>query len=141
MNLKMGSQVFVDVQVPLLWGTRAVVQDNAGRLSVIDLASDTSKLEILGDEPAPGVEFLPSIDGYRILSGDRRLYNYNQKDKILTSIDLGLPECQIQPWGIRVGSNMFSGNTIVGFGVGIGVKESGIAIGGSLPPGLAKLII
>lgn len=141
MNLKMGSQVFVNVQIPLLWGTRAVVQDEAGRLSVIDLAGDTAKLEILGDKPAPGVAFLPIIDGYTILSDDKQLYTYNPKKKTLTSINLELPECQIKPWEIRVGSNVFSGNTIVGFGVGIAVLESGIAIGGQLPPGLAKLVV
>ena len=63
MNLKMGSQVFRNVQIPLLWGTRVVVQDEEGRLSVIDLAGDTAKIEILGDKPAPGVAFLPTIDG------------------------------------------------------------------------------
>ncbi len=141
MNLKMGSQVFVDVQVPLLWGTRAVVQDKAGRLSVINLAGDAAKLEILGDKPAPGVAFLPTIDGYTILSNDKQLYTYNPKEKTLTSINLGLPECQIKPWEIRVGSSVFSGNTIMGFGVGIAVRESGIAIGSPLPPGLAKLIV
>ena len=141
MNLKMGSQVFINVQIPLLWGTRAVVQDEADRLSVIDLAGDASKLEILGDKPAPGVAFLPTIDGYTILSNEKQLYTYNSKEKTLTSINLGLPECQIKPWEIRVGSNVFSGNTIKGFGVGIAVRESGIAIGSPLPPGLAKLIV
>jgi hypothetical protein len=141
MNLKMGSQVFMNVQIPLLWGTRAVVQDEAGRLSVIDLAEDTAKLEILGDKPAPGVAFLPTIDGYTILSDDRQLYTYNSKEKTLTSIDLGLPECQIKPWEIRVGSSVFSGNTFEGSGVGIAVQESGMAIGSPLPPGLAKLVV
>ena len=141
MNLKMGSQVFVNVQIPLLWGTRAVVQDEEGRLSVIDLAGDTAKLEILGDKPAPGVAFVPTIDGHTILSNDKQLYTYNPKEKTLTSISLGLPECQVKPWEIRVGSSVFSGNAIVGFGVGIAVQESGITMGGPLPPGLAKLII
>jgi len=141
MNLKMGSQVFVNVQIPLLWGTRAVVQDEEGWLSVIDLAGDTAKLEILGDKPAPGVAFVPTIDGHTILSNDKQLYTYNPKEKTLTSISLGLPECQVKPWEIRVGSSVFSGNTIVGFGVGIAVQESGITMGGPLPPRLAKLIV
>lgn len=141
MNLKMGSQVFMNVQIPLLWGTRAVVQDEEGRLSVINLVGDTAKLEILGDKPAPGVAFLPTIDGHTILYNDKQLYTYNPKEKTLTSINLGLPECQIKPWEIRVGSSVFSGNTLVGFGVGIAVRESGIALGSPLPPGLAKLSV
>jgi hypothetical protein len=141
MNLKMGSQVFVNVKIPLLWGTRAVVQDESGRLSVIDLAGDTAKLEILGDKPAPGAAFLPTIDGYTILSDDKQLYTYNPKEKTLIGIDLGLPECQIKPWEIRVGSNVFSGSTIAGFGVGVAVQENGISIGSRLPPGLTKLVV
>ncbi len=141
MNLKMGSQRFVNVQIPLLWGTRAVVQDESGRLSVIDLTGDTAKLEILGDKPAPGVTFLPTIDGYTILYDDKQLYMYNPKEKTLTGIDLGLPECQIKPWEIRIGSNVFSGNIIAGSGVGIVVRESGMAMGAPLPSGLAKLVV
>lgn len=140
MNLKMGSQTFINVKVPLLWGSRAVLQDQQDRLSVIDLSGDTAKLEILGDKPAPGIEFLPSVDGFKILSNGKALYNYNPEEKTLTSIDLGLPDCQIGRWQIRVGSNIFSGCTVVGAGVGIVVTEDGCAMGAPLPPGLAKLV-
>jgi hypothetical protein len=141
MDLQMGSQTFIDVKIPLLWGSRAVLQDQQGRLSVIDLSGDTAKLEILGDKPAPGIEFLPSVDGFQILSDGKALYNYNPEEKTLTSIDLGLPDCQIGRWQIRVGSNVFSGSTAIGFGVGIAVREDGVAMGAPLPPGLAKLVI
>lgn len=141
MNLKMGNQVFHNVQIPLLWGTRAILQDQQGRLSVVDLAGDKAKLEIVGDEPAPGIEFLPTVDGYKILSKREGLYIYSPRHKTLTSISLDLPECQIGPWETRVGSNILSGNTFTGHGVGIAVTKNGMAIGAPLPKGLADLVI
>lgn len=141
MNLRIGSQTFVDVQIPLLWGSRAVLQDEQGRLSVIDLGSDIAKLEIVGDRPAPGIGFLPSIDGFKILSNGEPVYSYNPEEKTLTMIASELPECQISQSRIRVGSSKFSGNVIVGFGVGIAVTEDRIAIGAPLPTGLAKLVV
>jgi hypothetical protein len=141
MKLIMGSQVFQDVQIPLLWGTRAIVQDEVGQLSVIDLAGEKAKLEILGDKPAPGITYIPIDDGYAILSGDERLYIYNPKEKRITGIALRLPECQIRPSETRVGTNIFSGNMIAGYSVGIVVTENGIAMGAQLPPGLAKLVV
>jgi hypothetical protein len=101
MNLKMGSQTFIDVQIPLLWGSRAVLQDQLGRLSVINLSGGASRLEIVGDKPAPGIEFLPSIDGYEILSKGKPIYRYDPEEKTLSSIDLGLPDCQVGRWQIR----------------------------------------
>jgi len=141
MNLQMGGQIFRDVQVPLLWGSRAVLQDKLGRLSLIDISGETAKLEIIGDKPAPGIEFVPVIEGFKIFDSGRPLYVYNPKEKILSSIDLGLPDCQIGQWEIRVGSNVISGNVVEGFGVGIAVMKDGIAMGAPLPPSLAKLVI
>ena len=141
MNLKMGSQVFHDVQVPLLWGSRAVLQDNQGRLSLIDLGGDKAKLEIVGDKPAPGIEFTPVSNGFKIFNKGNAIYIYYPEEKRLISIDLELPECQLSEWEIRVGSNVFSGNVIAGFGVGIAVTKDGISMGAPLPPNLAKLVI
>ena len=141
MNLKMGSQYFRDVQIPLLWGERAVLQDSEGRLSVIDLSGSRAFLEILADEPAPGVKYLPRADGVVIVAEGRELYAYNSKERLLSSISLGLPECQITPSTTRVGTNQFSDNVIAGFGVGIHVTSNGIAMGAPLPPGLAKLVV
>jgi hypothetical protein len=141
MNLQMGSQRFRDVQIPLLWGERAIVQDRKGRLSIIDLSGSNARLEILADEPAPGVSFRPRVDGIVILRNGEELYSYNSKDKLMSPITLKLPECQITPWSTRVGTNQFSGNFISGFGVGIAVTENGIAVGAPLPAGLAKLAV
>ena len=59
--------------------------------------------------------------------------------RTITGISLKLPECEIQEAGIRIGTNSFSGNTIMGFGVGIIVDETGFGMGVSLPEALAKL--
>lgn len=139
MNLRMGSQIFRDVQIPLLWGERAVVQDKKGLLSVIDLSGERANPEIVGDQPAPETTFRPSVEGFVILKDGKELYSYNPTEKQLTSISLGLPECQITSSGTRVGSSEFSGNIISGFGVGIAVTPNGFAVGAPLPPGLAKL--
>jgi hypothetical protein len=141
MNFQMGGQVFRDVQIPFLWGERAVIQDRQGRLSIIDLSGEEARLEILADEPAPGITFRPRIDGVVILSDGTELYSYNPREKVLTSISLGLPECQISPSATRVGTNQFIGNVISGVGVGIAVTRDGIALGAPVPPKLAKLVI
>lgn len=139
MNLRMGSQLFVDVGIPLLWGRRAVVQDQEGALSVIDLSGPEARLEVLSDEPAPGIEFLPGAAGFAIRVDNQDLYTYSADTKTLTPGSLSLPEVQVLPTETRVGSNIFSGNVVSGFGVGIAVSEHGIAMGAPLPEGLAEL--
>jgi hypothetical protein len=141
MKIRMGSQIFENVQIPLLWGTRAVIQDMKGRLSIIDLSGDKAKLEILGEKPAPGVEYRPLIEGFEILDEGSPLYVYSPSEKLLISKSLGLPDCQISPGGIRVGTNVFSGNVVAGFGVGIVVTSAGIGMGAPLPKNLADLVI
>jgi hypothetical protein len=141
MNLQMGNQTFVNVDVPLLWGDRAVIQDEKGHLSVIDLSCERGRIEVLADEPAPGVSFYPRVDGIVILQNGTELYNYNPQEKTLSSISLDLPEVQISPSGTRVGSSQFTGNIVSGRPVGIAVRKDGIAFGSTLPAGLAKLMI
>ncbi|HUU41209.1 MAG TPA: hypothetical protein VMW42_09720 [Desulfatiglandales bacterium] len=141
MNIQMGGQVFANVQIPLLWGSRAVIQDMQGRLSIIDLGGNIAKLEIVGDKPAPGVEFRPLVEGFEILDQGSPLYIYSPSEKSLRSKKLGLPDCQISPEAIRVGTSIFSGNVVGGSGVGIIVTTSGIGMGAPLPKTLAELII
>jgi hypothetical protein len=137
----MGSQVYENVEVPMLWGVRAVIQDQKGRISVIDLSGDKARLEILGDVPAPEVEFRPRVDGFVILQHGRELYGYDPTQKLLTSIALGLPEVQISENLTRVGTNQFSRNRVSGHGVGIAVDPESISVGAPIPKGLAKLVI
>lgn len=141
MNLRMGAQVFTNVQIPLLWGERAILQDEQKRLSIIDLSGDKAHVEVLADEPAPGVAFRPRVDGIVILQAGVELYAYNPGEKTISSLSLGLPEVQISPTGTRIGTSWFSGNRVVGYGVGVYVRNEGIALGVPLPPKLAKLTL
>lgn len=141
MNLIMGGQVFENVRIPILWGTRAIVQDKKSRMSVIELAEDRPQIEILAGQPAPGVRFRPRVDGIVVLAADdRELYLYNAREGILSSISLGLPECQITADSTRVGSTYVSGSGFSGLGVGIRVTADGILLGGAVPEGLAELV-
>jgi hypothetical protein len=137
----MGSQVFRDVQIPLLWGKRAIIVDEQGRLSVIDLSGDRAHVEVLADEPAPGVGFRPGLDGFVILEGGIELYRYNPREKTISDLSLGLPDVQISAAGTRVGTNWFSGNVVVGSGVGLAVSRDGISLGAPLPLNLARLAV
>lgn len=138
----MGSQKFVNVEIPLLWGTRAVVQDRDNQISVINLDGPEARLEILADKPAPRAKFSPTFGGFSILSPDGdELYSYSPKDKKLSSARLGLPDCQVRSDAIWVGTKRFSGNMISGYGVGISVTKTGIGMGAPLPSNLAELVV
>lgn len=141
MNLQMGSHTFHDVTIPILWGERAVLRTSGGRLSIIDLAGPQARLEILADEPAPGVEFRPRVDGTVILRDGVELYSFDPRHKILTPIALRLPECELSDRELRVGASTFSGATVSGYGVGLLVTADSVGMGAPLPPGLAKLEI
>lgn len=141
MNLRMGSQIFSGVQIPLLWGSRAVIQDKKNRLSVIDLSGTKARLEILADAPANGVAFEPTFSGFKIIENGVALYLYDPEEKRLESLSLGLPVCEITPSGIRIGGSQFSNNYVHGYGVGMAVTPERISMGAPLPPGLAQLTI
>lgn len=141
MNLRMGSQVFMSVQIPLLWGDRAIVQDAHDRLSVVDLSGGSAHVEVLADEPAPGVDFNLRFDGVVILRNGVELYSYNPREKTLSSLSLGLPEVQISATGTRIGTNWFSGNVVMGSGVGMAVGREGISFDAPLPAKLATLTL
>jgi len=140
MNLQMGSQTFVNVQIPLLWGTRAVLQDPQGRLSIINLAGTRARLEVVEDEPAQGVSYAPRVDGFVIMDSDgTELYKVNPTAKSIESVSLNLLPVTISRDRIRVGTNTFQSNFVSGYGVGISVSEQGIGLGSTLPEGLAAL--
>src|SRR5260370_12530902 len=112
----------------VVWGRGGVLEDKRGRLSVIDLSGETAALEILADEPAAGVKYVPRVDGFVLRSEGRDLYAYNPQERLLSSISLELPECQNTTQGIRVGGGQFIGNVFAGFGVGIVVTSTGLAM-------------
>lgn len=141
MNLNMGSQVFRNVEIPLLWGKRAVLQDEKGRISVISLEGSEAEIEILGDKPAPGIKYELVKGGFKIYSDGTELYVFYPDRRIISGLSVKLPECEIGTTETRIGTNVFSGNMVSGYGVGIVVDERGIGMGAPLPPGLAKLTV
>lgn len=141
MNLNIGSQKFENVEIPILWGKRAILEDNNGKISIISLEGAEAVIEVLGDKPAPNIQYELIEDGFKIIIDGQELYSLNPVRKIITGLSLKLPEFEIQSTGIRVGSNSFSRNMIVGFGVGIVIDEQGIGMGAPLPEGLAKLVV
>ena len=141
MNLKMGNQRFENVEIPLLWGKRAILEDKKGSISIISLEGTEAVIEVLGNKPAPNIQYEPIEDGFKVIVNGQELYSFDPKRRTITGLSLKLPECEIQNTGIRVGSNLFSGNMIVGYGVGIVVDERGIGMGAPLPEGLAKLVV
>jgi hypothetical protein len=137
----MGSQVFMDVQIPMLWGKRAILEDKNARLSIIDLSGEKARLEILANEPAPGVTFRMQLDGLVIVKEGVELYRFDPQEKTISNLGLGLPDVQFSDIGTRVGSNWLSNNVVVGSDVGVAISKEGIAIGAALPPDLARLTI
>jgi hypothetical protein len=141
LRIAMGSHLF-DVTIPILWGSRAVLEGADKRLWVIELAGKVAKLEIVGDAPAPGVRYAPQVDGFAVLGQDGiEIYAYSPKRRRLTSSHLGLPDCEVTAGAIKVGTNVFSGGSVTGYGVGIAVTEHSISMGAPLPEGLAALVV
>lgn len=139
MNVSFGSQIFTQVQVPLLWGTRAVIAHPGGEFSVIDLSGDTARPEIIKNIPAPGVEYSEREDGFVIFKDSSESFFFSPARALFRDMATSLPDCEIRKDGIRVGTNSISSSMVSGFQVGIGVSESGMFIGGPLPAGLAAL--
>ena len=139
MKTEMANHTFVDVEVPLLWGARALIQDPAGKLSIINLPTAEPTIEVLADEPAPGTSFIPLASGFKILAGSEPLYRYNPEKKRITALALNLPEIELSSGGIRVGSASWFGNTIAGGQVGIAITQNSVSTSSPLPPGLARL--
>jgi hypothetical protein len=140
MDFRIRGQYFANVKVPVLWGSRAILQDQHGHLSIVNLDADGVVLEVIDDQPGPGTNFAPLTEGYLILDVEgAKLYAVNPKTKSLIPFVLRLPSVTVGVRELRLGANVFAGNMVVGIGVGIVVTESGIALGGPLPQALAAL--
>ena len=141
MDIHFGSQLFFGVQIPLLWGTRAVIGHPNGEMSIIELSGDIAKPEVVMNCPWQGIEYAEKEDGLIIYSEGNAAYFYSPPRKIIRDISGKLPECEITRDRVRIGTNTISNSTIHGFQVGMGVTESGFFIGGPAPKGLAPLIV
>lgn len=139
MDIQLGEHLLRDVQIPLLWGSRAISQDQQGHLSVVDL-SEGVKIEIIGDEPVPGLPIVQNGHGFDVLVDGEPLYHYDSEQKILKSIDLELPNCQIGNKFVRIGANTFDSNSVAGAGIGIVVTKNMTWIGAPLPRELELLV-
>jgi hypothetical protein len=102
MNLNMGNQRFENVEIPLLWGKRAILEDKKGRISIISLEGTISVIEVLASKPAPDIQYELIKDGFKIIVEGQELYSFNPKKRIVTGLLLKLPECEIQKTGIRI---------------------------------------
>jgi hypothetical protein len=140
MDFRIGGQFFASVTVPVLWGSRAILRDQQGHLSIVNLEGDKPAVEVIDDQPHAGTNFSPSAEGYVILNSDgEELYSVNPTTKTLIALCLRLPPITVSKRELHVGANVFDSNLVVGIGVGILVNESGLALGGSLPAALATL--
>ncbi len=134
MDFRIGGQFFSNVRVPLLWGSRAILRDTQGHLSIVSLEGEGPSLEVVDDRPAAGANVSPRTEGYVILDGEgRELYSVNPTTRSLTPIVLRLPPVTLGERELHLGTHVFEVNMVVGVGVGILVTESGIALGGPLP--------
>ncbi len=141
MKLKIGSNVFEQVQIPMLWGKRAVLQDDDGAVSVIYLGGDQAVLEVLADKPAPGVEYVPIDEGFEVLHEGQPAYSYIADSKTLRSSTDDLPEVELGEDALRIGTSFFQANMVIGSPVGLVISPDGIGLGAPLPPGLAELVV
>jgi hypothetical protein len=139
MDFRISGQFFSNVQVPLLWGSRAILRDQKGHLSIVNLDDEGARLEVVDDKPAAGANVLLGADTYVILdSQSRRLYSVDPISKSLTAILLRLPPVTFGERELRLGLHAFEVN-MVGVEVGILVTESAVVLGGLLPSALATL--
>lgn len=139
MDFRLGNQTLIGVQIPLLWGTRAILSHSSGSFSIIDLGGETAVPEVISNEPWHQIEYSEKEDGFVIYKNDVQAYFYSPSRKLFKDLSGSLPECEITDKFTRIGTNKIGGGTVSGFGVGVGVSENGFFIGGPIPPGLAEL--
>jgi hypothetical protein len=139
MDFQFGSQTFRNVQVPILWGTRAILSHPTGVLSIINIGGETAKLEVIGDSPSNDVEYSEKEDGFVIYDNDQQVYFYSPARKLIRDMKGELPECELKSDHVRIGTNKIGNSMVSGFQVGIGVSSKGFFVGGPLPKGLAEL--
>jgi len=139
MDFRIGSVNFDNVKIPLLWGKKAILSHSSGALSVIDLSGQVAEPQIVADEPWDEIEYAEKEDGFIVYENDMQSYFYSPARKIFRDLTGRLPECELGKDFTRIGTNKISGGMVSGFGVGIGVSESGFFMGGPVPEGLASL--
>ena len=140
MDIEIGSNRFADVAIPLLWGTKAVIQTASG-VSVIELAGPRAQLEILAGRPADGALYTEVAGGFEITSEYGISFVFQTTPTSLRDPQGVLPDCVIDEHGITVGGSRFSGNVFSGSAVGLLVTDDRISIAAPLPDGLVRLVV
>ena len=91
----------------MLWGSRLILQEPDGRLAVLNLDPGAARLEVLRNQPAPGMGFVPLRYGFRIIASASHYDVYPQEGLFFNSSVSALPDVQIDQFYIRVGSQLF----------------------------------
>jgi hypothetical protein len=138
MDFRICGQFFSNVRVPVLWGSRAILRDQKGHISIVNLEGSSPILEVIDDRPV-GPNASPKTESYAILDEEgRQLYSVNPTTKSLTPIALRLPSVTLGERELYLGTHVFEVN-MVGVGVGLLVTETELTLGGQLPPALGNL--
>jgi hypothetical protein len=127
-------------RAPLLWGSRLILQEPDGRLSVLNIEPGATRLEVLRNQPAPGMGFVPLRYGFRIVAFDTRYDVYPHEGLFFNSAAPDLPDVQIDQLYIRVGSQIFPN---VGGYDGrpvIRVTPDGVGMGDFAPVAVSALV-
>jgi hypothetical protein len=140
MNLTLGSLRFQNIRIPVLWGNRAIIQEPNLVLSVIDIGDILPALEILRNEPALGVNFIPKWSGFQILRVPAESYEFDVREKAFTSETLDLPDVQVDEFYIRVGSDVYPNTVWFEDAVGLYVTSDDVRIGAPMPSALLRLV-
>lgn len=138
-NLKIDSHSLQDIRIPVLWGDRAIIQESNNRLSVIDTGGLKPTLEVLRNQPAPGVGFIPTMFGFQVLRSPDT-YQFNVQEGTFSTQTLGLPDVQLDEFYIRVEAEIYP-NLGAFESVGIlQVTPDGNKFGVPMPFALSRLI-
>lgn len=105
MDFHFGSQTFLGVKIPILWGTRAVLAHPSGTLSIIDIGGKAARPEIVSDIPWTDVQYSEKEDGFVIYQDASQIYFYSPKRKLLRDLKGELPECELTTEYTRIGTN------------------------------------
>ena len=151
-SINIGSNRFDNVAIPLVLDDRYFLlgegSDGADVWTVFTFVDGQPLIEVLNNLPQQNsisvVETNPT--GIITVSDPKTgkfLYKIRpgtKRSSIFGTIQGKETEIKVLDREIRVGTNVFTQNTIVGFPVGIAVRGGSIAIGSPLPPEFQRLI-
>ncbi len=152
-KVNVGGNTFQDVTFPLVFENRYFMLEPSSDKdiwTIFFLQGRETILEVLKNQPQENLftEIITNPTGIITVS-DREsgkfLYNIrpgNKSTSIFGSLQGQETEIKITDREIRVGSNIFQANHVIGSYIGIVVdKNGGIGMGGALPPEIQKLLI